>query len=197
MGAAEKLRLVSVEDYLAGESGSPVKHEYLAGAVYAMAGSRIAHNIIAGNVHGSLFGKLRGQKCRPYNSDTKVRISFRGQTRFYYPDCSVVCHSSPQDSSFQTDPDVLLEVLSRRTRRIDEGEKKDAYLTLPSLRAYVLIEQETAAAVVFRRNDTGWEREVYAGMDAIIPLGEIGTDLPLAEIYDGVEFSSELDDHAE
>jgi Uma2 family endonuclease len=91
---------------------------------------------------------------------------------------------------------VVFEVLSRKTRRIDEGEKKDAYQTIPSLSVYVLLEQEFPAAVVFRRTEQGFVREVYEGLDAVVPLEEIEAELPLAEVYDGVEFMPEEDDDA-
>src|SRR5207237_2388720 len=91
----------------------------------------------------------------------------------------------------QVEPALILEVLSRRTRRVDEGEKRDAYLTIPSLAVYVLIEQDTPAVVAFRRTEGGFVREVYEGLDAVLPLGEIGIDLPLAEIYETVEFAPE------
>jgi len=77
---------------------------------------------------------------------------------------------------------------------IDEGEKKDAYLTIPSLGVYVLVEQEMPAVVVFRRTEHGFVREVYQGLEATVPLGEIEVDLPLAEIYDGVQFGPEPDE---
>jgi Uma2 family endonuclease len=191
MTAAEKLNLISVEDYLAGELVSRIKHEYLGGFVYAMAGARNVHNIIATNTLGSLHARLRGRRCRPFNSDTKIRVRLPTQWRFYYPDASVVCRQNPPDESFQDDAAVIFEVLSRSTRRIDEGEKKDSYLTIPSLWAYVLIDQESAAVVVHRRTEQGFVREVYEGQGAVIPLPEIETELPLAEIYEGVEFSPE------
>jgi Uma2 family endonuclease len=191
MSAALKWNLVSVEDYLAGELESPSKHEYLGGVVYAMAGACNVHNLIASNVQGSLHGRLRGKRCRTYNSDTKVRVRFPNQVRFYYPDVPVICRPNPQQDSFQDEPAVIFEVISRSTRRIDEGEKKDAYLTIPSLCVYALVEQETAAVVVFRRTETGFVREVVEGMNAVLPLGEIETELPLSEIYDGVEFTPE------
>lgn len=194
MSAIKKMNLVSVSDYLAGELVSPVKHEYLGGVVYAMAGARNVHNVISTNVLGSLHGRLRGKKCRPFNSDTKVRIRLPFQTRFYYPDTSVICKPNPQSESFQEEPAVIVEVLSRRTRRTDEGEKKDAYLTIPSLCVYLLVEQEMAAVVAFRRTDQGFVREVYEGLDAVIPLAEIETSLPLTEIYEGVEFTPERDE---
>jgi Uma2 family endonuclease len=106
MTAAEKLELMSVEDYLTGELNSTIKHEYLGGMVYA-------------------------HKCRPFNSDTKIRVRLPTHLRFYYSDASVVCRPNAPDDSFQDEPAVIVEVMSDATRRIDEGEKKDAYLTIP------------------------------------------------------------------
>src|SRR5438552_2693383 len=121
MSTAKKLNLVTVHDYLVGELASPVKHEYLGGVVYAMAGARNVHNVIATNVLGSLHARLRGRRCRPFNSDTKIRIRLPTQVRFYYPDVSVVCRPNPQTDSFQDEPAALFEVVSRGTRRVDEG----------------------------------------------------------------------------
>lgn len=194
MTAAQKLNLISVEDYLAGELVSPIKHEYLGGIVYAMAGARNAHNLIASNTLIGLGARLRGKRCRAFNSDTKIRVVLPTHLRFYYPDVSVICRPNPQDDSFQESPAVLFEVLSRGTRRIDQGEKKDAYLLIPSLAAYVLVEQDAPAVVVYRRTDHGFVREVYEGMSTVIPLREIEIDLPLAEVYDGVEFIPEPDE---
>lgn len=137
MSAALKWNLVSVEDYLAGELDSPIKHEYLGGAVYAMAGARNRHNRIATNTLVAIGVRLRGQPCQPCNSDTKIRVRLPTQTRFYYPDASVVCQPNSDDESFQDHPAVIAEVLSKKTRRIDEVEKKDAYLTIPSLGVYL------------------------------------------------------------
>ena len=196
MSAVKKLHRISVEDYLAEELISPIKHEYLGGVVYALAGARIAHNVVSGNIHGSLHGRLRGRKCRPFNSDTKVRVQLPTHARFYYPDVSVVCHSNPQEESFQDQPVAIFEVLSRATRRTDEGEKRDAYLTIPSLRVYALVEQESASILIDRRSEQGFINEVYEGQDAVIPLAEIDTELPLAEVYGGVAFSPEPPDEA-
>src|SRR5438552_14392767 len=193
MTAARKLNLISVEDYLAGELVSPIKHEFLGGFVYAMAGARNVHNLIATNTLGSLHARLRGKRCRPFNSDTKIRVRLPHQIRFYYPDVSVICRPNPQSDSFQDEPAALVEVISRSTRRIDEGEKKDAYLTIPSLSVYLLFEQDQPAVVAYRRTPQGFVREVYEGKGAVVPLSEIETDLPLAEIYDGVEFVPEAD----
>ena len=191
MTAARKLQHVSVEDYLAGELDSQVKHEYLGGFVYAMAGARNVHNLIAGNVFGTLFSKLRGKPCRPYNSDTKVRVKLPTHIRFYYPDVMVICESNSPDDSFQDQPAVIVEVLSEKTRRIDQGEKKDAYLMIPTLQFYLLIEQDCAMITAYRRTNEGFVREVYEELSSIIPLGEMGAELALSEVYEGVDFVPE------
>jgi len=191
MTAAPKLRDVSVDEYLADELDSQVKHEYLGGYVYAMAGATNAHNRIASNVLGALHAGLRGKTCQPFNSDTKIRVKLPTHMRFYYPDVSVVCDPNPADDSFQDQPVVIVEVLSPKTRRIDEGEKKDAYLTIPSLCAYVLIEQVCPSVSVYRRTDQGFVRDVYDGANEVIALAEIETQLSLSDIYDRVEFVPE------
>jgi Uma2 family endonuclease len=195
MTAAKKRSPISVEEYLAGEEISSIKHEYRGGYVYAMAGARSLHNEIATNITVAVGGRLRGKRCRPYNSDMKVRVPPPPYERFFYPDASVTCSPIEPDAAYLKEPVVLFEVLSKGTRRIDEGEKLDGYLTIPSLRIYALVEQESALVTVFRRRQGNeFEREVHDGLSAIIGMPEIDIDLPLAEIYERIEFTSEPDD---
>jgi Uma2 family endonuclease len=179
MSAVRKPHPLSVDEYLARELTSPIKHEYVGGVIYAMAGARNAHNLIASNTLIALGARLRGHPCRAYNSDTKIRIRLPTQVRFYYPDASVVCRSNPPTDLFQDEPAVIVEVISEGTRRADEGEKREAYLTIPTLSVYLLVEQDEATVVAYRRTETGFLREVYEGMDAVVPLGEIEAALPL------------------
>jgi Uma2 family endonuclease len=196
MSAVKKLQLVSVDDYLAGELKSPIRHEYLGGFVYAMAGGKVTHTRISGNIFAAAHHRLR-RPCEPFNPDMKIRIQLPTQTRFYYPDVSITCAPNPPDDSFLDAPAAIFEVLSRSTRRIDEGEKKEAYLTIPSLGVYLLVEQAAPLVAVYRRTKKGFEREVYEGLDAVIPLPEVGIELPLAQIYAGVEFTPEPEDDDE
>ncbi len=193
MTGARKLNLISIPEYLAGEEVSAVKHEYIGGAVYAMVGGRNTHNAISSNALGALWSSLKGQNCRPFNSDTKIRVQLPNETRFYYPDCSVVCKSNSPSDSFQDEPVLVIEVLSKSTRRTDEGEKRDAYLSIPSLFAYILVEQEEAAVVVWRRAEQGFVREEFKGVESIIELGEIKACLRMSDLYEGVEFTPETD----
>jgi Uma2 family endonuclease len=163
----------------------------LGGFVYAMAGARNAHNQIASNVLSALGARLRSKPCQPFNSDTKVRVKLPTHVRFYYPDVSVVCDRNPPTDTFQDRPVVIVEVLSRSTRRDDQTEKKEAYLTIPTLQAYILIEQEQSVVSVYRRTEQGFLQESYRDLSSIVPLSEVAAELPLAEIYERVEFAPE------
>jgi Uma2 family endonuclease len=184
-------RLVTPDEYLRGELASTIKHEYVGGVVYAMAGARNQHNEVAGNVFAALHARLRGKPCRPFNSDTKVRIRLPNETPFHYPDAQVTCQRNAPNETFQDHPSVVIEVLSDGTRRVDEGEKREAYLSLPSVDAYLLIESDSALVVAFRRTDAGFVREVHAGLDGVVSLPTIGIELALAEVYEGVQLSGD------
>jgi Uma2 family endonuclease len=191
MTAAKQIELVSVENYLADELTSDIKHEYSGGYVYAMAGAKNVHNRVATNWILAIGQRLRGGPCEPFNSDTKVRIKFPTHSRFYYPDGMVVCESNPPESSYQDRPVVIAEVVSDTTRRIDEGEKREAYVTIPTLAAYLIIETDRPRVAVHRRTDSGFVAEAYEGTAAVIPLDAIDAELPLAELYERVEFTTE------
>ena len=189
MNALEFHENVSVEDYLQLEADSPVKHEYIAGAVYAMSGGRNVHQLISTNVTVALATALRGRPCRAYNSDTKIRIRLPGQTRFYYPDASVICRENSQLDTYQDEPVLVVEVLSSSTRRIDLSEKKDAYLSIPSLCLYIVCETGGRSVTAWRRTEDGFLQESWQQPEAQIPLPELGIVLNVADLYEGVEFS--------
>jgi len=188
MSTASQFQPVSVRDYLAGERIAKRKHEYVDGVVYAMAGGTVQHSRIASNATVALGSQLRGHQCQTFNSDIKVRVRMSRGTRFYYPDVSVVCQPNADHDSFHDAPVVIVEVISESTRRIDEYEKREGYLSIDSLCVYMLVELASAAVLVYRRGDSGFDREVYTGLDAIIPLPEIECELALAELYQNVEF---------
>ncbi|MCU0752372.1 MAG: Uma2 family endonuclease [Akkermansiaceae bacterium] len=191
MTALRQPDFISVSDYLAGEELSETKHEYLGGTVHAMAGASIRHNNISGNCFASLHAKLRGKPCHPYNSDTKIRIEFPDHTRFYYPDAMVACQSNPDTDHFQTQPVVIIEVLSDSTRRTDLGEKRDAYLTISSLKVLLFVEPDAPSVTLYRRlPEGGFTTERHVGLEAEIPLPEIETSLSLAELYENVDFAA-------
>jgi Uma2 family endonuclease len=180
--------LLKIDDYLAGEELSETKHEYLGGVVHAMAGASNRHNIIASNCLGSLVVRLRGKPCQPFNSDTKVRLTFPDHTRFYYPDAMVACRLNPDTDHFQDQPVLIVEVLSDSTRRVDLAEKRDAYLTISTLNVLIFVEPDEARIILYRRNlpQGGFAVEEYAGLDAVVPLPEIDAEVALGELYERV-----------
>ena len=192
MTAAEHFDFVSEEDYLAGELVSEVKHEYFAGVAYAMAGGTNRHRDIATNCTGLLHAALRGKKCRASNSDAKVRVQFVTGNRYYYPDAMIVCHPNAPDDTYEESPAVIFEVLSPSTWRIDTGERREAYLTLASLDVYVILDQDAPIATIYRRNEQGgFEKETLEGLADAIDLPTVGVSLPLADVYERVEFDQQ------
>lgn len=190
MSTAPSLKSLSVEDYLTGELHSQIKYEYVAGRVYAMAGGTNVHNRIASRVLGSLYQQLADSSCEPLNSDTKVRVQRQGKICFYYPDVSVVCESNPDEDTYQDQPVVIVEVISESTRRADEGEKCENYLSIPSLHVYVLLEQDRCAAKTYVRGQGGEFHEIlYTEADAIIKLESIAAELHFTDIYAGIKFA--------
>ena len=191
MSIAQRLAPISVAEYLQGEENAKRRHEFVEGVVYAMVGAKNRHGRIATNATASLHTSLRDNPCEAFNSDVKVRIRLSRGTRFYYPDTMVVCRPNPETDTFQDAPVVIVEVISESTRRTDETEKRDGYLSIDSLCVYIRVEQSTPFASVDRRTDEGFVRQQYDGLTAVIPLPEVGIELPLAELYEGVKFPPE------
>lgn len=190
MSTARNFESLSVADYLAGELDSDIKYEYVNGRVYAMAGGKNIHHRIASRALVALAVKLAETQCEAYNSDAKVRVQIQSKTYFYYPDAMVVCDSNPDDDTYQDRPVLIVEVISESTRRIDEGEKADHYLTIPTLQAYILLEQSAPAARVFQRGPTGqFEESIFTRPDSTICINALNLQLPLCEVYVGIEFA--------
>jgi Uma2 family endonuclease len=174
----------TVEDYLAGERVSQEKHEYLAGAIYAMAGTSIGHDRVAGNIYAELRQQLRGKPCEVFSSDVKVRIRKDAADFFYYPDVTVDCSGAGNASLFADEPRAIFEVLSPDTDRIDRGEKLRNYQALDSLEVYALVDQFHVAVTVYRRTAQGWVMEFLTEKSDLLSLPSIECTLPLAAVYE-------------
>ncbi|HFC91754.1 MAG TPA: Uma2 family endonuclease [Leucothrix mucor] len=174
---------ITVEDYLSGEQISEIKHEYSDGQVYAMAGASIKHNIINANIFALLWMHLNGQSCFPLSSDMLLEIS---KTKYRYPDVMVICDDdSSNDDYIRKNPLIIVEVLSKSTRKKDKTEKRDEYLSLPSLQEYVLIEQDYAEIDVQRRNNS-WQSAYYFLGDKIT-FESVDVTLSVEDIYQRVD----------
>ena len=185
MQTAIQTDFVPVEDYLASEETSDVRHEYLGGMVYAMAGATRPHNAIAGNLYFHLRQHLKGGPCKIYMSDIRVNFKIREDEYYYYPDIVVTCEPRDTHERFVRFPKLIVEVSSPSTQRIDRREKFLAYTTMESLEEYVLVPQTDSGFTVFRRAN-GWRAEKISGDDADLTLGSLPVTWPRAVIYEGV-----------
>ena len=183
MGEAAAIPRLTLAEYVAREAESDVRHEFVHGEVYAMAGGSPRHAAITMNVGGALIARLRGTACRPTSGDQRLYIPRTGC--MFYADVVVVCGDylmADADPRALTNPTLIIEVLSRSTADHDRGTKYEHYRTLPSLRDYVLIAQD-AVAVEHRERVYGNTWLVRHLTEGALELKSLGIRLPLDEIY--------------
>ena len=189
MSSLRKSDHLTLEEYVKGELYSEVRHEYVAGQVYAMAGAGERHNRIALNVAFQLRASARGGPCGVFMSDMKVRVD--SMDVCYYPDVTLVCDPSDNHEYLKRSPDLILEVLSASTEATDRREKWLAYRKIPSLRYYLLADSRKKQVEYFTRNTAGeWET-------ATLDLGEVlhiahdtyRCELTLGVIYEDVDMT--------
>lgn len=178
--------LIPIQEYLDGEQRSDIRHEYLAGRVYAMAGAGEKHNRIAGNLFFHLRAAARGKECGVFISDMKVRVE-RNDT-FYYSDVMVTCDPQDTESLYKQSPCLIVEVLSPTTETIDRREKLIAYRTLPSLRYYLLVSQDKRQIEYFMRAaDNLWHTAIIENTGTLEILCDgFKANFSLDDIYEDV-----------
>jgi Uma2 family endonuclease len=182
---------ISVDDYLAGELQAEQRHEYIDGQVYAMTGASDRHGLIVNALAYAMTPAARRKGCQLFTSDMKLRLEISGKTLFYYPDLLLTCDPQDRARYFRRSPCILVEVLSESTARIDRREKLLAYQTLPSLQAYLLVEQNTQRVELYRRSND-WQVEYFE--DGDVPLECLDIALPVADVYVDVESARMTED---
>ena len=184
MTQAPRLHRYTFHEYLVLEESSTVRHEFLAGEIYAMAGGTPQHAALGMAVGAALLAQLRGGLCRVHSSDLRVRALATGLTT--YPGVTVVCgpyESDPQDKNTIVNPRLLVEVTSDSTEEYDRGEKLDSYQRIPSLTAIVLVSHREQLIEVFeRQSDASWRRS-EARSGAQLAIAGLGCELSVDEIY--------------
>lgn len=185
--AAEAQQTISEQEYLDGEKLSDVRHEYVDGHVYAMAGSSKRHAEIALNIASLLKQAARGTPCKTYVSDIKVRAS--GHKSYFYPDVVVGCNDDESDEYFLESPCLIIEVLSTSTEKRDRREKLLAYMNIPSVQAYMLVAQDRSEVELYYREESGnWWVQVYENLDDTFILPCVNQQMTLADVYEGIIF---------
>lgn len=178
------LSRLSADDYLRQELRSPIKHEYVDGQIFAMAGATQRHNLIVGNIFAPAKFKGRERNCRVFAADMRVQVAARNS--FYYPDVAATCDQADKEELYLARPCLIVEVLSPSTAATDRREKRLAYCALGSLREYWLVDQDRRSVEIYRRADSGWTVE-NLDTTGVVESGCLGLRLSLDEIYEGVE----------
>lgn len=188
MSDRAEIRYMSEQDYLQAEEKSTVKHEYVDGYVFAMAGATQAHSIIGTNLVSAIRSHLRGTGCRVFANDMQVHIE--STKTYYYPDVIVTCEPFDAKSVFISNPTLIIEILSHSTAAIDRREKLIAYRKIEHLKEYVIIYQDRKRVELYRKTDSHeWESLIIAGHDDLLleslPSGDLRISLKtIYEDYD-------------
>ncbi len=170
-------------EYIALEQASNVKHEYLDGQIYAMAGGTPEHAALAAAVSGLLFAQMRGGPCRVYSSDLRVRVLATGLAT--YPDVTVLCgpvERDPDDKNTAVNPTVIIEVTSPGTEEYDRGEKLEHYQKIPSVQVVVMVSHSDRRIETCRRERDQWVHTV-AGKGERADLEPISCILDVDAVY--------------
>jgi Uma2 family endonuclease len=179
--------LLTVEEYLAFEEQSDVRHEYVGGEIFAMVGASLRHATIVGNVFGLLWSALRGTPCQTFSNDVKLQVA---EDVIYYPDVVLTCDPEDLGPYIVKNPVFVAEILSRSSSGVDRREKARSYLQLPSLLSYLIVHQDEKRVDFYWRGtrDDDWHFDVRFDGSIGVP----GTDLRLAldDIFEGVDFDS-------
>ncbi len=186
METAQKRQILSLQEYQQLEEETSQRYEYHNGEVFAMAGGEPKHNAICHNLHVLLGGILRKKPCNVFTSDQKVHIA--SINRSLYPDVSVTCgpvERAEKDTRAIVNPVLLVEVLSESTAGYDRGDKFKHYSKIPTLREYVLVQQdEPSVQIYYRSSESGlWQITWIDDLTQPIPLQSLEIEIPLEELY--------------
>lgn len=174
----------TVETFLAWEEHQELRYEFDGLRIIAMTGGTSAHGAIQINVVLAVGNRLRGKPCRLHGSNLKIRV----MDSIRYPDAFVSCTPIGQDDTVVHEPVVIFEVASASTAFIDRGAKNREYAGTASVRRYVMLEQRAVMATVYERAGEDWVGHIFRSGDTL-PMPEIGIELPLDELYEGLDLS--------
>ena len=185
--------LMTKAEYLEFERSSEMRHEYVNGEVFAMAGASPTHNDLVMTLSYLIFGHLIGKNCDSYGENQRIMIE--SADTYLYPDMSVVCGEKQfTDDKPQAllNPILIIEVLSPSTEKFDRDEKFGLYRQLESFREYMIVWQDKAKISRYYLNDENiWEFADANGRDANITLKSIDCMLTLEDVYQRVTFENE------
>ncbi len=186
---AIEIQELTVEQYLALEAESEIKHEYIDGEIFPMPGGTLDHDTIIMNLTLTLGPQLMGSDCRLHTSHMRVGLS---PTRYVYPDLSAVCGEAETGDGATTllNPVFVVEVISPTSIERDRERKVELYGAAPSIRGYLILDQNRVFAEWYTRSESGWRLRQFTDPADEIELTPLGCALKLAEIYRGLSLQA-------
>jgi Uma2 family endonuclease len=169
-------------EYLALEEESSVRHEFLDGEIYAMAGGSPDHAALAATLI-ALVGPQLPPGCRVFTSDLRVRIGVTGLST--YPDAAVVCGRTlrpSEDPLAVVNPVLLIEITSPSTEDYDRGEKLRHYRSLASVREVLIVSHRAPRLTLHRREEQGWTETTAAAGD-VLELASVAARVAVDDVY--------------
>ena len=182
-------RPMTVAEFLDWEERQELRYEFDGVRPEAMTGGTFEHDAIQMALARALGNRLEGKPCRAHGSNLKIEVM--GSIR--YPDAYVTCGPIKRGSTVAADPVVVFEVLSKSTAAKDRGIKNREYSATASVRRYVMLEQVEVGGTMFERVGDDWIGHILTS-GSVIAMPEIGIELPLAELYDGLDLTSPPED---
>jgi len=182
---------ITRQEYLELERQSETKNEYWNGEIHPMDPINVQHSLIVTNVIANLGLQLKKSPCSVYVGNLRLKVSSTGL--YTYTDLLVVCGQARiEDEDNLLNPTVIVEVLSKSTESYDRGVKFAHFRTLESLTDYLLVSQDNASIEQrTRQPDNKWLLSIYQGLDSVVPIPSIDCELPLAEVYERIEWANE------
>ncbi len=180
---------MTVEEYLAFDEASEIRNEYIDGAIIPMTGGTGNHGELIASIIAILYFQLEETGCAVRAGTVRVRID---ETKYVYPDASVVCGESIYQGENKTNllnPTIVVEVTSPSSLARDHVDKVTYYGAVPSIQCYLILDQERVFAECYTRTEDGWRLRQYDSLDDVIPLEPLACSLPLARVYRGIVFA--------
>jgi Uma2 family endonuclease len=182
-GMSAERHTLTVEEFLAIETGGSVRHEYIGGEMFEMRPPMPRHEVIVANLLGLLREKAAPEPATVIASNLGLRLRVDDTDLFYRPDV-LIAGCTASELPYVTEPRVVIEVFSPITEDIDRREKGLNYRRIATLEEYWLIAQRSPQVIVFRRDDD-WSPIELTAMDAVVEARSLDLSMSLREIYAG------------
>ena len=187
--AIQTRRTMTVAEYLEWEDRQVVKHEYIDGEIIEMSGGTGNHSKIIVNISAAVYNQIDLSNCVVHSSEMRIKVS---ENRYVYPDLCALCGEEAYEDANEVtllNPMVVVEVTSPSSLIRDHVDKPDLYFGAPSIEAYLIVDQARLRADLCTRSENGWHVRTFNQAEDVIPLLAIECELPLAQVYRGIEFA--------